>query len=261
MMTPRSTHRVLASLCVAAFLSSLVTLAACQGAELGPDEPGLDVNGEPCTDPVRCCPKEMLRCEGDPDTGVICTCSDLWTCSKDPSKCKQPNSTPNSPTPPSGWSKPKPGQECVPGQKKWCDGELYCGWGQVECTAQGTWKREASGELECLERADGRVPNTTCACYYFFFDEKCCETPDCIVPKGTNGQLCPKSPGKLCDYCNPHNPECLPGGLCVVALDETYCGRDCSAAQPCPAGYSCTLLLQKLKFVHQCVPNDGSCYQ
>jgi len=151
---------------------------------------------------------------------------------------------------------PKPGQECVPGQEKWCDGSTYCGWGVTECDVNGKWKHS------CLEPSDGRRPNTKCACYNYYFNPACCERPDCLVPSGTKGQICADGTGKLCEPCNPEKPNCTEG-KCIIDLNNmSYCGRSCSANQPCPAGYDC-------KFVflgagsgsyNQCVPKSSSCY-
>ena len=133
----------------------------------------------------------------------------------------------------------------MPGQKKWCDGELYCGWGQTTCKADGKW------DDSCIELADGRRPATACACYFFIFNEKCCETPDCIVPAGTSGQLCQYSGGKLCDACNPDQPSCAAGAKCVVLDEQAFCGQACGASAPCPTGYNCTK--------SQCVPAKLTC--
>jgi hypothetical protein len=160
---------------------------------------------------------------------------------------------------------PKVGGKCKVGDKAWCDGHTYCGWGQVVCDpATGTWKTKViKGKtvLYCYEVND-LVPNTVCACYHFFYNSACCERKDCIIPAGTNGQKCPTSKGKLCDYCNPFKSECSePGGKCVVTNNnETYCGRSCSVVKPCPAGYGCMNLKLKVGTIKQCVPNDYSCY-
>ena len=51
--------------------------------------PDLGAPCDGCTDPMTCCPKEAMKCYGDPDKGVICTCAFLWDCAKDPSVCVQ----------------------------------------------------------------------------------------------------------------------------------------------------------------------------
>ncbi|MCC6751942.1 MAG: hypothetical protein IT371_30085, partial [Deltaproteobacteria bacterium] len=82
-----------------------------------------------------------------------------------------------------------PGTECIPGQKMWCDGEQYCGWGMVECLADGKWKSKlVNGRrvIDCQERSDGKRPNTPCACYNVYFEPKCCEQANCILPAGTD---------------------------------------------------------------------------
>jgi hypothetical protein len=162
---------------------------------------------------------------------------------------------------------PKPGAECLPGTKKWCDGHSYCGWGIVTCGPDGKWKRKFNlktfkWELDCWEPADGRRPNTQCACYFFYYNTDCCETPDCIIPAGTNGQICPASAGGYCDFCNPQKSECKePGAKCITTTNsETYCGRDCSGGKPCPQGSKCTAAKQGSKTFWQCVPKDLSCY-
>ncbi len=159
--------------------------------------------------------------------------------SPDPAPAPSPAATP----PPS----PKPGQECVPGQKQWCDGALYCGWGQRSCLSSGMWS------AQCVELSDGSRPSTPCACYFFMFNAQCCETPDCVVPSGTSGQICEYPSGELCAPCRPEQPACSePGGECVV-LDssEAFCSKGCSSAVACPPGYHCHDNL--------CVPESGTC--
>jgi hypothetical protein len=188
---------------------------------------------------VRCAKDAPPNPTNDPTGGGA------WTCRVDELhgklSCEVPGqASPPSPpqaapnAPPSGAASPAPGQECVPGQRRWCDGELYCGWGQQECLAEGVWSES------CVELADGRRPNTACACYHYTFEESCCETSDCILPPGTNGSLCDHGAGKLCDPCNPAQPKCSePGGRCLVVAGQSFCTRSCSAQQPCPAGYLC----------------------
>jgi hypothetical protein len=90
----------------------------------------------------------------------------------------------------------------------------------------------------------------------------CCEDPaTCLLPPGTNGQICPKSPGKLCDFCNPMNPECNEGKCIVTSNNETYCGKSCGNSQGCPPSYTCMSLKIKNTYTSQCVPNDKSCFQ
>jgi len=162
---------------------------------------------------------------------------------------------------------PAPGSTCEPGDRMWCDGLVYSGWGQVACDpATGTWetttRKNGKVLLDCREDlAGGKVPDTVCACYHYFLNTSCCERVDCVVPQGTSGQVCPPSLGKLCDPCNPLNPECVePGAKCVVTnAHETFCVRDC-ADQPCPAGYDCMTVKLKVGTTKQCVPVDMSCY-
>jgi hypothetical protein len=151
------------------------------------------------------------------------------------------------------------GQECVVGQKRWCDEPIYCQWGQVDCDpATGKWRRRADGKEDCNEVAVR--PSTLCACYHTFFAEKCCERADCVVPPGTNGQVCAPSAGGLCDYCNGANPECKsPTGLCVWLGNETFCSQPCAGNAVCPTGYKC--VGYKLNGVQSfvCQPVTASC--
>jgi hypothetical protein len=200
-----------------------------------------------------------------PDGGSVWKCtvdneSKTITCEKG-STPPPTTTTPPTTTPPP----PSSGTECVVGQKMWCDGEVYCGWGQVVCGADGRWKRKGFlglGGLDCQELADGRRPNTLCACYHTFFNATCCETSDCVVPAGTNGQICAPAAGKLCDYCNAQSPSCTaPGGQCIITNSgETFCGQGCSVAQPCPSGYKCMTLSTKSGTTSQCVPGNLSCF-
>jgi hypothetical protein len=151
---------------------------------------------------------------------------------------------------------PKPGQACVPNQKRWCDGEVYCSYGQQVCLPTGQW------DPKCVELPSGVRPATMCACYFFYFNPDCCETPDCIVPPGTNGQVCKPSNGAYCDYCNPENPECKGAGAkCVATVkNETFCGQDCSGGKACPANSLCTPFTKSGQTYWQCLPADQSCY-
>jgi hypothetical protein len=155
---------------------------------------------------------------------------------------------------------------CHAGQRVWCDGLVTAGWGQAECDAQtGQWKTvtvNGMTMLDCREDlADGRRPHTLCACYHFFFNPECCEREDCVVPDETVGQLCPDSPGKLCDFCNPLEQTCVEtNAKCIVTnAHETVCGQGC-ASTPCPAGFDCLDVKLKTGATKQCVPSDLSCY-
>ena len=167
---------------------------------------------------------------------------------------------PGQPGPP-----PPYGGKCAPGSRMWCDGLNYSSWGQATCLPGGQWETTViNGKkmLKCLDLATGRRPNTACACYHFYFNPNCCERPDCVVPTGSNGQLCPKSPGKLCDHCNPMKPECTgDGSQCVVTnAHETYCATLCATGADCPSGYKCLTVKLKQGTTKQCIPADYSCY-
>jgi hypothetical protein len=157
-------------------------------------------------------------------------------------------------------------ESCLPGEKKWCAGTLqYDGWSIVECNpVKMKWNMIFTGSgyaYDCHELSEDRRPNTMCACYHFYANSSCCETPDCVIPAGTDGQICPPSPGNICDYCNPQKSECKePGAKCLVTnTHETFCGRDCST-QVCPTGYVCQTITLQTGTAHQCVPDDFSCY-
>ncbi len=195
-----------------------------------------------------------------------------WSCVKGSefggTKCYKVTKKPPTVAPP--W--PKVGEKCKPGTRRWCDGHIYCGWGQVKCLPNGQWETEMKNgkkRIKCNEFADGRRPNTVCACYYFYFNAACCERSDCIVPPGKNGQICPKSAGKLCDYCNPGKPECKESGAkCLIVQTsskpfpayESYCGRPCGFLGLCPLGYKCATVKMKVGTTKQCIPADRSCY-
>lgn len=158
-----------------------------------------------------------------------------------------------------------PAVPCTPGQAIWCDGLAYCGWGQAVCKPDGTWptiSQNGQVVLDCQELADGRSPDTDCACYHFYFNPRCCECPGCILPTGGSGRSCAPSAGNLCDYCNPSKPECTaPGAQCVVSNShETFCGRECLADLDCPSGYTCMPIKLLSGMTSQCVPTDLSCF-
>jgi hypothetical protein len=162
--------------------------------------------------------------------------------------------------------KPRWWDECFPSEKRWCDGLQYDGWGLVDCDpSTGKWKTtivNGKSTLDCQESTGGRRPNTICACYHFFTNFTCCERTDCVLPAGTQGQICPASKGGLCDFCNPLvKGECKePGAVCVVTNShESFCGRDCSSSA-CPAGYNCLTVKQQVGTAKQCIPSSFSCY-
>lgn len=192
-----------------------------------------------------------------------------WACMKgtefNGTKCEQTETTP----------KPvdKPGGKCEIGERMWCDGLDYCGWGQVKCDEKtNTWETETLPDgrvvLACHELKDGSRPHTTCACYHTFFNASCCERPDCLVPQETLATpfICPASPGCLCDYCNPQKDgQCKEAGAqCIVTNShETFCGRSCDPVnKPCPTGYTCTAIKPKTGVIYQCIPNNNnmSCF-
>ena len=69
---------------------------ACDGQMLGINGRNNTTGGDsaPCTDYTKCCPAEELRCEGNPDGVIVCTCDSLWDCSKNPNKCEAPKHVP-----------------------------------------------------------------------------------------------------------------------------------------------------------------------
>ena len=228
----------------------------------------------------------MITCEGSSNTPPAGT---GWGCVPNPDvggwRCKHPVGSGDTPGGSGKWScisstaeggitcvqqppSTTPGAECTPGTKKWCDGMSYCGWGQVTCGASGQWQRKFNWttlkfEEDCWELKDGRRANTVCACYFTFFNKECCETPDCVVPPGSNGQICPASPGWYCDYCNPLQAgSCKePGAHCITTTkNETFCGADCAGGKPCPSGGQCRQVKKGSQYFWQCMPPDESCY-
>ena len=147
---------------------------------------------------------------------------------------------------------------------RWCDGLKFCGWGTITCKPDGTWPTRTVGGkvlLDCVERADGKRPDTACACYHFYFNPKCCERPDCMIPDGKDGQICAPSKGGTCDYCNPQKPECKGGGICAVSNSmETFCTQPCAANKSCPTGMICMPVKNQGTTSNQCIPSDFSCY-
>ncbi len=66
--------------------------------------------------------------------------------------------------------------------------------------------------------------------------------------------------GELCNVCNPGNPECKPGALCIVMLSgQSICGQSCSTAVGCPTGYTCTKMMKLGQTYFQCVPDGNGC--
>jgi hypothetical protein len=66
--------------------------------------------------------------------------------------------------------------------------------------------------------------------------------------------------GELCNACNPANPQCKPGALCIVMPSgQSICGQSCSATVACPQGYACQKMVRGAQTYFQCVPNGNSC--
>jgi hypothetical protein len=145
-----------------------------------------------------------------------------------------------------------PSPACLAGQRRWCDGAAYDGWGQQTCLPNGTWG-------PCYEKPASR-PRTLCACFDFYLNPDCYELPSGIVPPGTDGQTCPASSGVLCDYCTSAG-ECQAGARCIYTNSgESFCGRDCTDAA-CPDQYDCRAVTdQGGQTYQQCVPASLTCY-
>ena len=149
----------------------------------------------------------------------------------------------------------------------WCDRVNNDGWGQVECGSDKKWKTKLVGGKKVFDcdigLSAGRVPSTHCACYHRMkYNPVCCERLDCIVPSGSDGKICPHSPGNICDYCDPIKPECvMPGAKCLENADhEMFCGMDCETAA-CPKGYLCKKVKEvDGREIRQCLIQDLSCY-
>ena len=205
--------------------------------------------------------KITWRCERPDGTSDSPPGGGYWACVKGSefsgTLCEK---VPDSVQPP-----PPFGGKCKPGTRMWCDEYNYSSWGQANCLPSGKWETtmiNGKQVLKCQGSAQGRRPNTACACYHYFFNSNCCERPDCIVPTGSKGQICPKSAGKLCDHCDPSKPECSDSGSqCVVTnAHETYCGTLCASATDCPPQYKCLTVKLKQGTTKQCIPSDYSCY-
>ena len=66
--------------------------------------------------------------------------------------------------------------------------------------------------------------------------------------------------GELCNVCNPANPECKPGALCIgMPSGQTICGQACSGFVGCPSGYTCTKMVKGSQTYFQCVPGNNNC--
>ena len=148
-------------------------------------------------------------------------------------RCVRPESSCDMPTKPGGWVCVKGsafggtmcewsiGKGCLPGTRRWCDDATYDGYGVATCKQDGTWPtRTVNGKQvsDCQVMSDGRRPQTVCACYHFWFTSSCCEREDCLIPKGSNGHICPVSAWTLCSHCNPlsKTPCAEPGAICVT---------------------------------------------
>ncbi|MBM4372100.1 MAG: thrombospondin type 3 repeat-containing protein [Deltaproteobacteria bacterium] len=74
--------------------------------------------------------------------------------------------------------------------------------------------------------------------------------------------ICVPPDGNLCTPCT-EDADCLyQGDLCLaIGGTGTYCGRDCSEGQSCPAGYECGVVEdgEGRALGAQCLPVTGSC--
>ncbi len=226
------------------------------------------------------CLKEVVPEDSPPGEMGPAECLPLYYCSSEPEDPLPPEGcyvcvkgsafngtrctlTPNQ----AGWPQMKY-PYCLVGQRMWCSDSQYSGWGRAECDpTTGRWRtviRSSGEEIDCHGFADGLRPDTLCACYHFYYNPACCERPDCVIPEGATGQICPQSPGRLCDYCNPQNPECTGEGARCVVTDshETFCSQACDLDDPgsCPEGFACMEISLQSGIIQQCVPEDRSCY-
>lgn len=152
---------------------------------------------------------------------------------------------------------------CRPGTELWCT-RPQGGWGLVSCGDDGRWPgrwapKQGRRLLDCQPTPDGRVPDTACACYFTAkANSACCERSDCLVPRGGLGRRCEASPGAFCDECDPQQPSCANGALCLLENSgESYCTLGC-AQQACPPDTTCSAISATASL--QCVPTDRSCY-
>jgi len=146
--------------------------------------------------------------------------------------------------------------ECVAGQQRWCDDAIYCSWGKQTCLPDGSWG-------PCIEPTVTRTgltdrPATECGCRYFYFNDDCCETPDCIIPDDHAPPAC-ESDGSLCSYCDTAANCGGPADVCLFARDGyAFCAQDCSDTG-CPGGYECQSITTRDGRMNQCVPTSGTC--
>lgn len=186
---------------------------------------------------------------------VICVKGSSWG-----TRCELLDTPPQFPPP---WAELSAANDrCRAGTQLWCtrpQGE----WGLVSCGDDGRWPGRSGGKLghvlDCQPTPDGRVPDTACACYFTAKAESaCCERSDCLLPFGGTGRRCEASPGQLCDPCDPKEPSCAPGAVCLLENSgEAYCTRSC-ATQTCPADAQCLDI--EAAAARQCLPRDRSCY-
>jgi hypothetical protein len=156
------------------------------------------------------------------------------------------------------------------GVYRWCDDAVYCSWGKQVCQPDKTW----GPCVEPTKTAQGFTdrPSTECACRYPFFNAKCCETADCLIPTNHTPPSCRPAGGgasALCGFCDV-DANCGGNNACV-SHDPTsgspyagysFCGQTCTGTGrgSCPVNYQCSEVRgQGGTQSRQCTPLGGFC--
>jgi hypothetical protein len=242
-------------------------LAGCQGSLNAQDKtPGETQDTEinpstssndpfaPCTVLDKCCSSAEIKCQGDADHGsMVCGCSKLWDCSKNPKKCEQSKQVP-------------------PGGGTWT-----CAWSEKEykCVGNPTtppsstdgWQCTTSGgSTTCTQTSPNPSNNpqggSVWSCVVDNEQNKLnCDREASTIPPTTPPTTppTPKTEDNCADGldndgdgsvdckdpdCPPCTPACPPGQECCDGIDNNGDGRidegnvcgNVGTNEPCPVG-------------------------
>jgi len=84
-----------------------------------------------------------------------------------------------------------------------------------------------------------------------------CRIVDCLPGfEKINDVQCVDTGASLCQACNS-NADCFGDNACLSLGDGSWCGKACTGASDCPAGFSCQNVPESSS--NQCVPTSNSC--
>jgi hypothetical protein len=151
---------------------------------------------------------------------------------------------------------------CPEGAKQWCDGPLYCGWGQQTCVnflGILVWGRCA--ETGTIPASPTNAFVTDCACMNSSqFTHQCCDPEHCAVTGERPVTDCGTGPGAFSrltrfSACKPDETDPSTGFVCAdLGRRGNILTQVCDAQRPCPKRSTCGVAAGSPLSV--CIPLD-----